>query len=317
MKAVVLAAGFGNRLNPLTNSIPKPMLRICGKPIIQHIVDDLVNSGFDTICIVVGYLSEQIIDYFHLQSHNAKITFVIQKQIQGTADALLQAQNFVDDDNFLLYLSDTFISENLQNITSKMLSDDSDISILSSYVSDNKISSTGTILLDGDVVLEILEKQEHSPSNIAWAGVAFFHDCTIFDKIQEKITTTKNLEITEILNHDIKNGLKIKNYLCSEFIDAGTPEGLFEVSKFLLTKFFTTTCPPSAKLFNPIFISNSSTVGKNCEIGPCVIIEDNCTVGDNVKLSNCIIFPQSKIPENNVIRNHIISKDNNLAIGNK
>ena len=69
-------------------------------------------------------------------------------------------------------------------IISKMLSDDSDVSILSSYVPDNKISSTGTILLDGNSVLQILEKQEHSPSNIAWAGVAFFHDCIIFEKIQ-------------------------------------------------------------------------------------------------------------------------------------
>jgi NDP-sugar pyrophosphorylase family protein len=316
MKAVLLAAGFGNRLEPLTNSVPKPMITLCGKPIIKYLVDDLVKLGFTEICIVVGYLSEQIINYFNSQPHNATLTFVIQKQIQGTADALSQAKIFVGNDSFLLYLSDTFIPENFEKTMSKMISDDSDICILSSPVPDSKISSTGTIFLDNDTVLKILEKQEHSSSNIAWAGIAFFHDNTIFKKIQEQ-NILKNLEITEMFNHIIQNGKKIKNYLCSEFIDAGTPEGLFKVSKFILMKNFSSISNSShSKLHGPIFISDSCHVGNNCEIGPFVTIEENCTLGDNLQISNCIIFPESQISSNGVIRNHIISKEGKLSIAN-
>ena len=67
MKAIILAAGLGKRLRPITNSIPKPMIKIYDKPILEYIVNDLVNFGFDEICIVIGYNGNQIKKYFHFR----------------------------------------------------------------------------------------------------------------------------------------------------------------------------------------------------------------------------------------------------------
>ena len=80
MKAVLLAAGIGKRLVPITKSVPKPMIKICGKPIIEYIVNDLVKSNFNEICMVVGHESYQIKDYFNNYYDNVEISFVIQEQ---------------------------------------------------------------------------------------------------------------------------------------------------------------------------------------------------------------------------------------------
>ena len=109
-KAVILAAGKGTRLLPLTRAIPKEMLRIGTKPIIEHVIDFLRTGGIDEILIITGRKKEQIMD--HLGSGNAygvDISYKIQEEPRGTADATYYAKNFIGEDDFVLIYGDNYL----------------------------------------------------------------------------------------------------------------------------------------------------------------------------------------------------------------
>ncbi|MGI0009833.1 MAG: sugar phosphate nucleotidyltransferase, partial [Nitrosopumilaceae archaeon] len=144
MKAVLLAAGVGQRLRPITNSIPKQMISIGGKPLLEYIINDITSLGFDKICIVIGHHGNQIKNYFgEGRRFNATIEYVTQQEYKGTADATNYARKFVGKDKFLLYLSDTIIPKRLHEHVQYMLTEDSEANILSAKVSLEKMVRAG------------------------------------------------------------------------------------------------------------------------------------------------------------------------------
>ena len=110
MKAVILAAGKGTRMGDLTQEIPKPMLPVQGKPILEHIVDGLVTCGIRQICVITGWRAEAIEDHFgNGQSRGARIDYVRQAVQDGTGKAPELAKSFVDRDDFLLTYGDILV----------------------------------------------------------------------------------------------------------------------------------------------------------------------------------------------------------------
>ncbi len=116
MKAVIFAAGLGTRLRPLTDTIPKPMIAIGGKPIIQRTIEALPSSVSE-ILIVVGYKGEVIRGYF--EKTNLPIRFVEQTELRGTYDALMRAKAFLTDAPFLaLNGDDLYAKDDLEKLAS-------------------------------------------------------------------------------------------------------------------------------------------------------------------------------------------------------
>lgn len=230
MKAIILAAGVGKRLRPITNSIPKSMIKICDKPILEYIVNDLVNFGFNEICIVVGHHGNQIKKYFgNGNKFNAKISYVIQKEFKGTAHATRYGKDFVGYDKFLLHLGDAINPDALKEHVGDMLGDESDIDILSTKIDISKTKYVGNIKTRGDYIVNITEKSPRSTSNLSWAGVAVFKDNRIFKKIDElNPSNTGEYEITEAINNTLSEGTIIKNHICKKSIDVGTSKGMKE-----------------------------------------------------------------------------------------
>ena len=235
MKAIILAAGLGKRLRPITNSIPKPMIKIYDKPILEYIVNDLVNFGFDEICIVIGYNGNQIKKYFRSgDKFNAKISYVIQKEYNGTAYAVMCAKDFVGYDKFLLHLGDTVNPDALKEHVNDMLEGKSDIDIISTKIDVSKAKYVGNIKTRGDYIVKITEKSPHSTSNLSWAGVALFKDNRIFKKIDElSLSNTGEYEITEAINNILSEGAVVKNHICKKSIDVGTSIGVKEARLYL------------------------------------------------------------------------------------
>lgn len=310
MKAVLLAAGIGKRLDPITKYIPKPMINICGKPIIEYIVNDIVKSGFNEICIVVGHESEQIKNYFNNYDEKIKISFVIQDEYKGTAHATYCAKDFVKNDPFLLYLSDTLIPFEINFLLNKMIKLE-EISILSSENFANVSMSVGNILVEKNYVHQISEKSSTLKSKLAWAGVAFFNDSSIFNIIKNlSLSTRGEYDITEAMDVMLKNNIKIRNYFCKEFIDCGTLNGLTKGLKYILNfNKRKSSFSDSLTTVNPCYIGQNCSFGKNVLLGPYSSIENNVSIGDNVEIKNSIILDNSIISSNNVISNSIISKN--------
>ena len=104
MQAVLLAAGQGEKLRPITYDVPKPMIRIAGKNLIEHNIDQLPNE-IDELIIVVGHLAPQIINHFGNEYKGKKITYVKQKKLLGTGHALSICKQHLKD-RFLVMMSD-------------------------------------------------------------------------------------------------------------------------------------------------------------------------------------------------------------------
>jgi glucose-1-phosphate thymidylyltransferase len=310
MKAVLLAAGKGERLQPLTNKISKQMITIAGKPFLEYVINDIVRLGFDDICIVIGHLGNQIQDYFKDgRKFNAKIRYVTQKEFKGTADATNYAREFVGSDKFLLYLTDTLIP-GLENYLKNMLNQDPEIEILSAKIDDSEISSAGNIELDGDYVKEISEKPKHSKSNLAWAGIALFKSNLIFKIIENlKPSFRGEYEITDAMNQVLQNNKKIKNHICERYIDSGTPKGLIEATKFILSNNNLTQnfSKSQVSTIEPIYVGKNCVIGEGSNIGPFVSIGNNVTIGRSVTIEESLILDESNIESNQNIKKSIIS----------
>lgn len=302
MKAVLLAAGRGTRLLPITNTITKQMIKIAGKPLLEHIIDDLVDNGYDEICIVIGHYGNQIKKYFECgKKFNAKISYVNQKEYKGTADATYYAKRFVGKDSFLLYLSDTLIP-NLSIYLKKFSKSGESVQLLSSKVKSSEIKNVGNIQINKkNFVIKIIEKPTTKTSNLAWAGVALFRTNLIFQKIHSlKLPMKEEYDITDAINDLILCKIPVKNYCCEEFLDSGTPRGFHKLMKFILTNKLTTQNRDFLK-FKNIKIKKAVYVGKNCSfgynttLGPYVSIDDNVNIADNVKISESVILDGTEI----------------------
>lgn len=113
MKAVIMAGGKGTRLKPLTNDIPKPMVKIIDRPVMEHILELLRVHNITDIAVTLGHMSQSIIDYFgNGESFGVNITYFIEETPLGTAGSVKATQNFVSDD-FLVISGDAFTNINL------------------------------------------------------------------------------------------------------------------------------------------------------------------------------------------------------------
>ena len=319
MKAILLAAGLGNRLLPITESISKPMIKIAGKPILEYILDDLITAGFDDFCIVIGHQAKQIKEYFQSWKENlVNITFVTQENLIGTANAMYCAKDFVKNENFLVYLSDTLIPSDLQNILSKIINDTSDISLISSNVYSNASNSVGNVVTKDNLVISLSEKSNDPSSNLAWAGLAFFKNNFIFKIIESlNVSHRGEYDITDAMNFAIDQNKQIKNYTCKEFIDCGTTRGLLDGLKYVLAKNFQ-TCEKNSLFFqNPLYVAKNCVIGKNSKIGPDVSLGDNVSVGNDVVINNSLIMANTIIESNTCVSDSIVSGKNILSLNNK
>lgn len=164
MKAVILAAGEGMRMRPLTDTKPKPMLEISGRPLLCHILDALPEE-VDEVILVVGYLSDQIQSYFGERFGRFPIKYINQKAKLGTGHALRLCQDLLGNERFLmLYADDLQSKEDLAKCLKYPLC------ILVKEVADPR--RFGVVATDErGIVLEIVEKPENPFTNLVSTGV--------------------------------------------------------------------------------------------------------------------------------------------------
>ena len=318
MKVVLLSAGLGVRLSPITDSVPKQMISICGKPIIEYVIEQLIDAEFDEFCIVLGKNGHLIKNYLNDgKKYNVNIQYVYQKNEKGTADATLFAKDFVKNDPFFLYLSDTIIPNDFADTVKQMLSSEYPINLISSKIDMADSKNTGNLIVKKNEVINISEKPKSKNTNLAWAGVSFFKNNDIFDYIENlKKSHTTEYEITTAMENTLIDNNHIGNFLSKEFIDYGTISGLLKSLKFIFdNKNFKNSEFESNNLSKPLFyIGNNCVISNNVQIDSYTSIGDNVTIGNDVHISNSIILDNVKISDNQYIVNSVISKNGTLKI---
>jgi glucose-1-phosphate thymidylyltransferase len=222
MKGIVLAGGTGSRLYPLTKVTNKHLLPVGNWPMIYYPIERLTEAGIDEILIVTG--TEHMGDVVTLlgsgKEFGCRFTYKVQDEPGGIAQALGLAENFAGGDSMAIILGDNIFQSSLVKIR-KQYSGDGGMILLKKVPDPNRF---GVAELKDDRIVGIEEKPAQPKSDYAVTGV-YFYDATVFDVIKRLIPSDRGeLEITEVNNHYIRNGLMKFSILEGWWTDAGTPE---------------------------------------------------------------------------------------------
>lgn len=207
MKAVILCAGYGKRMQPYTSTYQKVMLPIHGKPLLEYIITGLIHGNMRDIIIVVGYRKEQIINYFKDGSQwNVHIEYVEQKELNGTGGALLLCEKLLKNKHFCLVWGDILVPYIIYKMVHDVyLKEQHDFIIVSNYKED--LSKGGAIYCDGDYCLEIVEKEPKTTRNTALNNCGIFiFSREIFEVLKQvKPSKRGEIEIPATINKGIKD----------------------------------------------------------------------------------------------------------------
>jgi glucose-1-phosphate thymidylyltransferase len=181
-KGVVLVAGPGTRLRPLTEDKPKALVEVDGQPILTHCLDQMVDLDADELIVVVGYLKEQIIDHYGDEYRGVPITYCHQREAKGLAHAVLTVEEHIDDD-FMLILGDNVFDANIADVVNRQQEDRADAAFLVEEVPYEEASRYGVCdTNDYGEIVEVVEKPDDPPTNLVMTGFytftpAIFHAC--------------------------------------------------------------------------------------------------------------------------------------------
>lgn len=234
MKAIILAAGEGVRMRPLTLKTPKPLLKINGKPILEHIVQRLPNE-INEIILVVGYLGEQIKNYCGDKFLGKQVRYIWQKKKLGTYHALKLCEPFIKKgEKFLmLYADDIHGAKGIKNCLSY------ERALIVEEAKDPR--KFGVIRLnDDDSISEIIEKPENPPSNLVSTGVLLL-DSKIFE-YEADLHPNGEYYVTSAISKMLKDNYQIFAVKSTMWFSIGYPEDIKKAEKFLREQKRNTKC---------------------------------------------------------------------------
>lgn len=225
MKAVVLAAGEGTRLRPLTTDKPKGMVKVNNKPILTHCFEQLADLGADEFIVVVGYRKQEIINHYGDTFDGIPITYEQQHEQKGLAHALLTVEEHITDD-FMLMLGDNIFDANLGDVIKRQQEIRADAAFLTEEVPEEEAGRYGVCDTNkyGEIT-NVVEKPEHPPSNIVMTGFytlspAIFHACHLVQP-----SNRDEYEISEAIDLLIQSGRTIDAIRMDGWrVDVGYPE---------------------------------------------------------------------------------------------
>ncbi|MBI4283542.1 MAG: NTP transferase domain-containing protein [Chloroflexi bacterium] len=332
MQAVILAAGEGSRMRPLTYTRPKVMLPIANKPILEHLLIEAVKAGIKEFIFIVGYHDEQVRHYFDGGDRwGVSINYCSQRKQLGTADALRMVEDLVDGD-FLMLNGDIIVDQ--KDIS--RLADGKGNAMSVIEVEDTR--GLGLVKLAGGKVVRIYEKVAEPPSRMANAGVYRFTPDVFVAISQTPKSPRGEYEITDSLQLLIDQGHRLSYQKIDHWLDISYPWDLLSANESLLAKIEPqnlgeieenvvmkdvvaigngTTVRSGSYILGPVLIGQNCEIGPNCYIRPHTSIGDGCHIGGAVEVKNSIIMNNSAVPHHNYVGDSIIGEGCNLGAGTK
>ena len=332
MQTVVLAAGEGTRMRPLTAGQPKPMLPVAGRPLLEHTLDRAVEAGASRLIVVVGYEADRVRDHFGSQHHGIDLEYAVQHEQRGTADAVSAAAPLLDAEPFVVLNGDALYDQgSLETLYSNGPA-------VGSYRVDNP-SSYGVLRLDerdDTRVRGVVEKPANPDSNLINTG-AYVFPADAQELLGVEASERGELELTDVLEA-VCNRESVTAVPFDRWLDVGRPWELLAANEWLLESLSTridgdvdsqatldgpvvveegATLKAGVTVEGPAYIAGGATVGPNAYVRGATYLGPNSKVGHAVEIKNSILMAETSVGHLSYVGDSVLGQRVNFGAGTK
>ncbi len=301
MKALILAAGQGTRLRPVTLTMPKSLVPVANRWLINYAIDALKKAGLTDIGIVVNSLDSPIVSRLRDGALlGANIEYIVQDEQLGLAHATALCRDFVGDQPFTVFLGDNIFQDQMTGLLTSFAASDKEAAVVLGKVPDP--SRFGIAEIENGHILRVVEKPQQPPSNLAIAGVYLFR-ASIFDAIKRIKPSGRNeLEITDAIQVLINDGLPVASYeLSGWWIDAGKPNAIIMANQLVLEALPYTPAPENSdQIEGESEVSHRVLIGRDSRVVNSVI-RGPVIIGKNTMIRDSYIGPYTSLGDNVVV----------------
>lgn len=335
MKGLILSGGAGTRLRPITHTSAKQLVPVANKPILFYGIEDMAAAGIKDIGIIVGETRNEIIAAVGDGSRfGVNVTYIPQEAPLGLAHCVLIASDFLEGDDFVMYLGDNMLQQDLAEFVERFelaratAPDRAPAAqILLAHVDDPRQFGVAEVTADGEVV-RLVEKPENPPSDLALVGVYLF-DHSIHEAVRAIEPSGRGeLEITDAIDWLLSNGHRVRHeVLQGWWIDTGKKDPLLESNRRILELIEPRTdgkvdelssiegrvaIEPGAEIVSsrvrgPTIIGENTKI-VNSYVGPFTSIASECEIRDS-ELDHSVVLDQSRIVGVSSITDSLIGRN--------
>ncbi len=316
MQAVILAAGKGSRLNPITLRRTKAMVPILGKPIVERVMETLVQNGIHEIIMVISREDGEVGSYFKTRSKlKANLQFVVQTERLGMANALSLAAPHLHDD-FVVSACDNLVPpEHVAKLLATFRQEQAGAILSLMKIDPTLASRTGIVDIQNGQIKRIVEKPApgEAPSDIASLPLYVFSRRLLDFLPEVKPSPRGEYELQDAIQMLIDRSGPVSGVLTPSRLQLTNAADLLALNRHYLTtggdapQLAPQSVGQHTHLITPLRIEEGTTIGPGCVIGPRVYIEQNCQIGADVLIKDAVILRNTVIEDGRQVVGEVVS----------
>ncbi|PGF15071.1 glucose-1-phosphate thymidylyltransferase [Natrinema sp. CBA1119] len=328
MKAVVLAAGQGTRMRPLSESVPKPMLPVADRPLAAHTVDAAVDAGADEIVLVIGYEGETVRNYFGAEHRGVPVSYAVQEEQAGTADAVNAARDHIEGPFAVLNGDNLYDQAAIDRLF--------DACPAVCAIEVDEPSNYGVLSTDGEdgLITEIVEKPADPPTNLANAG-AYAFPPEAREWLEVPASERGEHEITDVVARVIDE-YDVTPITLERWLDVGRPWELLEANEWKLAEMERridgdvsedarlegavvvedgATVEPGVVIEGPALIREGAEIGPNAYVRGATLVGPDAEIGHSVEIKNSVVSRGTSVSHLSYVGDSVLGRDVNFGAG--
>ena len=328
MQAVILAAGEGTRMRPLTETVPKPMLPVADRPLCAHTADAAVAAGASELVVVVGYEADAVRAFFGERYRGVPVSIAVQERQRGTADAVRAARDRLDGPFAVLNGDNLYDPADIETLF------DAAPAIAAIEVDEPSNYGVLSTTPSGDRVTEIVEKPADPPSNLANAGAYAFPEAAL-GWLDVTESDRGEYELTDVVARTIESA-SVTPVTLSRWLDVGRPWELLAANEWKIGELERrlegdvherteirgsvviedgATIGAGVVLEGPAIVRSGAEVGPNAYVRGATLIDSGCHVGNGVEIKNSVLMEGANVPHLSYVGDSLLGPGVNFGAG--
>ncbi|WP_435178253.1 bifunctional sugar-1-phosphate nucleotidylyltransferase/acetyltransferase [Halorussus sp. AFM4] len=326
MQAVVLAAGEGTRIRPLSDSLPKPMLPVADRPLAAHTADAAAQAGADELVFVVGYEADAVRDYFGEEYAGIPVRYAVQESQAGTADAVRAAREHLDGEFAVLNGDNLYDADAIADLFA------AGPSVGAVRVEDP--SNYGVLSTEGDAVTDIVEKPADPPTDLANTG-AYVFPAAAREWLDVPESERGEHEITDVLARTVEE-FEVSAVELDRWLDVGRPWELLAANEWKLAELDReirgdvhgdadlrgdvvveegATVDAAVVVEGPALIRSGASVGPNAYVRGATLVGEDAKVGHGVEVKNSVLGRGTHVAHLSYVGDSVLGRNVNFGAG--